>query len=299
MNRKKILWPALLAVIALISTACAAGAPSQNGVSAVSPEEPAAPHLESEGGAGSFQSQLPEVKRMVITNASLVLAVDDPLTSMNRVADMANNMNGFVVSARQYQVQLSSGVEVPQAEITVRVPAERFDEAMAFIREESERDPVSENIDSQDVTSDYTDLESRLRNLEAAEAQMMEIMDAAEDTEDVLAVYTELIRIREDIEVIKGKMQYYENSAALSSIQVSLKVNEAVQPLTIGTWEPKGVARDALQALINAVKFLASAGIWIVLFLIPVLFLVVVPFVAIFLVARKIVRGRRLRVQQQ
>ncbi|RPI84353.1 MAG: DUF4349 domain-containing protein [Chloroflexi bacterium] len=292
MNRKFLLWLSITAAIALLATSCAARSPSVSNDSTQGMAEEAAPSKPAEG-SNSYQSQVPEVKRMVITNASLVLAVEDPLGSMDRIAEMANGMNGFVVSARQYQAQLSNGLEVPQADVTVRIPAERFDEAMDTIRAESERSPVSENIDSQDVTSDYTDLESRLRNLEAAEAQLMQIMDAADETEDVLAVYNELIRVREQIEVIKGQMQYYEQSAALSSIQVSLRVNDAVQPLTIGTWEPQGVAKDALQALINAVKFLATAGIWIVFFLIPVLFLVAIPFAVIFLVGRKIIRSRR------
>lgn len=292
MNRKFLLWLSISAAIAILAASCAARAPSSSSDATQGLAEEAAPPREA-GESNSYQSQVPEVKRMVITNASMVLAVNDPLSSMDRIAEMANGMNGFVVSARQYQVQLSNGIEVPQADITVRVPAERFDVAMDTIRAESERNPVSENIDSQDVTSDYTDLESRLRNLEAAEAQLMQIMEAADETEDVLAVYNELIRVREQIEVIRGQMQYYEQSAALSSIQVSLKVNDAVQPLTIGTWEPQGVAKDALQALINAVKFLAVAGIWIVLFLIPLSILVAIPFAVIFLVGRKIVRNRR------
>lgn len=234
-----------------------------------------------------------EVKRIVIKNASLSIAVDDPAASMDRISKMADEVGGFVVTARQYQSQLSSGAKVPQASITIRVPAERLNEALSRIKAETKRPVISENLDSQDVTSDYTDLQSRLRNLEAAEAQLKEIMGSAQKTEDVLNVYNQLTQVREQIEVIKGKIQYYDESASLSAISVELLTNEAVQPLTIGGWQPVGVARDALQATINSLKFLASAAIWIVLFLIPVLFFIILPVYLLFLLVRALRRRSR------
>ena len=56
------------------------------------------------------------------------------------------------------------------------------------------------------MTSDYTDLQSRLRNLEDAEEQLRTIMDSAFNTEDVLTVYNRLVEVREQIEVIKGQI---------------------------------------------------------------------------------------------
>ena len=56
-------------------------------------------------------------------------------------------------------------------------------------------------------------------------------MEEATKTEDVLSVFNQLTQVREQIEVIKGQMQYYEQSAALSSISVELYANAAVQPV--------------------------------------------------------------------
>jgi hypothetical protein len=235
---------------------------------------------------------VPEARRLVITNASLSLAVADPEASMERIAALAEELGGFVVNSRLSQVTLESGVEVPQVSISLRVPAERLDEALERIRAESDRDPLSSNTDSQDVTKEYTDLGSRLRNLEAAETQLQKIMEAATATEDVLQVYNELKNVREQIEVIKGQMQYYEQSAALSSVTVDLKANEAVLPLTIGRWQPGGVARDAIQTLINGVKVLANIAIWVALFVLPMLVLIGLPFFGLFWLLRRRGRGR-------
>lgn len=241
---------------------------------------------------------LQDVERLVIQNADLSVVVPDPAASMDRISALADEMGGFVVTANLYTQQLESGAEVPRANITIRVPAERLSEALEQIRQESDQAPLSESINSQDVTIEYTDLQSRLRNLEQAEEQLREIMDGATRTEDVLSVYNELVRVREEIEVIKGRMQYLEQSAALSAISAQLIANEAVQPLTIGRWQPGGVAKQAVQALINAFKYIITAAIWVLILVLPVLLLLFVIFVLpVYLVVRVWRRRRKARAQ--
>jgi hypothetical protein len=206
----------------------------------------------------------------VIQNAHLSLAVKDPSASLDAISQLAADMGGFVVNANLYQQTLGNGVEVPRGSITIRVPAERLNEAMERIQGESEQEPLSKNVESQDVTSEYTDLQSRLRNLESTEVQLTKIMEEANRTEDVLQVYNRLVEVRENIEVIKGKIQYYQQASALSAISVELLADEAVQPLSIGGWQPVGVAKNAVQALINTVQVLVNTVIWIIIYALPV-----------------------------
>ncbi len=241
---------------------------------------------------------LQDVERLVIQNADLSVVVPDPAASMDRISALAEEMGGFVVTANLYTQQLESGVEVPRANITIRVPAERLAEALERIKGESDQTPLSESINSQDVTAEFTDLQSRLRNLEQAEEQLRLIMEDASKTEDVLSVYNELVRVREEIEVIKGRMQYLEQSAALSAISTQLIANEAIQPLTIGSWQPVGDAKQAVQALINAFKTIIKAAIWVLIFVLPVLLLLFVIFVLpVYLVVRFLRRRRKARAQ--
>ncbi|MGE5221054.1 MAG: DUF4349 domain-containing protein [Omnitrophica WOR_2 bacterium] len=289
----------LVSLIAILLASCSAAkmqAPSAPVVDSSNRglSQPESAPANSQGGSGNvYQSQIPEVKRLVIKNDNLAIAVDNPAQSMDTISRMADEMGGFVVTAKVYQTSLASGAEVPEASITIRVPAERLDEAIARIKTETKRPILSETMESQDVTKDYTDLQSRLRNLETAEAQLKEIMGSAQKTEDVLNVYNQLTQVQGQIEVIKGQIQYYEQSAALSSIAVSLRANEAVQPLTVGGWQPGGVAKDALQATINAFKFMANAAIWIVLTVIPVLFFLFLPLYLLYLLVRFLRRSRR------
>jgi hypothetical protein len=221
-----------LVILTLLLAGCSAAMPNRESEQTVYMEEPAAaPVMESESlGAGSYTDRglfandnaatIPE--RLVIKNANLAISVEDPTISMETISKMAEAMDGFVVSADMYQQTLSNGVKVPQVSMTIRVPAEKLADAMATIKAETDLPVISENISSQDVTAEYTDLNSQLTNLEAAEKQLQEIMDSANRTEDVLAVYSQLVSVREQIEVIKGQMLYYERSAALSAITIQL-----------------------------------------------------------------------------
>jgi len=292
-----------LVILSLLLASCSAAMPNRESEQTVYMEEPAAaPVMESESlGAGAYSDRglfaidnaatTPE--RLVIKNANLAISVEDPTISMETISKLAEAMGGFVVSADMYQQTLSNGVKVPQVSMTIRVPAEKLDEAMATIKAETDLPVISENISSQDVTAEYTDLNSQLTNLEAAEKQLQEIMDSANRTEDVLAVYSQLVSVREQIEVKKGQMLYYERSAALSAITVQLYANAATQPLTIGGWQPKGVANEALQSLVNALQANGNFVIRSVILYIPVLAIIFVPIILIIWGIRKLVRKNR------
>jgi hypothetical protein len=271
----------ILAGAALSACASRAATPAAPELSAEMeiPAEAGAPVRDVAGG--SYDTSVPQANpdRMVIKNANMTIIVADPTASMDRISKLADEMGGFVVSAVLTQRSLANGKEVPNASVTIRVPAARFNEALERIHSESDQPPQNENINSQDVTSEYTDLESRLRNLEAAEAQLTEIMGSATKTEDVLSVYNELVRVREQIEVIKGQMKYYEQSVALSSISTELVANEAVQPIQVGSWQLGATANRAIETLISTLQGLGKAVIWIVVYVLPVLLALFIIFV--------------------
>jgi hypothetical protein len=149
-----------------------------------------------------------DAERLVIQTAALTMVVGDPVEKASDIRRMAEGMGGYVVSSYIYQSSYGDGQIADNASISVRVPANRLEEALQQIKADAV-EVRSENISGEDVTAAYVDLESRLRNLEAAEEQLMEIMDSATKTEDVLAVYNQLVSVRRDRDG-EGQMQYYE-----------------------------------------------------------------------------------------
>lgn len=244
--------------------------------------------------------QAAEIKRLVIKNADLSIVVPDPAASLDYITKLADGMGGYVVTSNLYKTRDENGNELPAGKISIRVPAEKLNDAMTQIKgqvKDPNQDVKFENVTGEDVTKDYTDAQSRLTNLQAKEKQLKEIMDSATKTEDVLAVFQQLTATQQEIEVLQGQIKYYEESAALSAISVELIAQASVQPpLTIGSWQPGGVARDAVQALINALKFMGNALIWLGLFCFPIFIILGIPA---FFIWRGVRRWRKSRKMLQ
>jgi hypothetical protein len=179
-----------------------------------------------------------------------------------------------------YQTYTPSGNTAPEGTISIRVPAAKLDIAMKQIKSDAV-EVRSENRSGQDVTQKYTDQQSQLRSLEAAEAQLEEIMKNATKTEDVLAVFNQLESYRQQIEVIKGEIQYFEQASAYSLINVTLIAEETVKPLEIGGWKPEGKVRDAIQKLINFLQGFVNFLIYLVLLVLPILIVIFGPIVLV------------------
>ena len=131
--------------------------------------------------------------RLVTYNAALTLVVEDPVASLQQAAAIAAEAGGFVVSSNIYEVppdilqprtpfedsraQPAFAQGVQQASITMRVPAERRLQATERLHQLA-LEVRSESLSGQDITQEFTDLSARVRNLEAAETRLMEIMEA-------------------------------------------------------------------------------------------------------------------------
>ncbi len=253
-------------------------------------------------GSGGYSAASPDAntaadaQRLVVTTASLSIIVPDPAATLDFITKLATNLQGYVVSSNLYKTTGDNGVELPAADITVRVPAAQLNSAMAQIKAQVKNpatDITSETVSGQDVTKEYTDLQSQLTNLQQAEKQLQNIMDSATKTEDVLTVFNQLTQIQSQIEVLQGQINYYQQSAALSAITVDIVAEASIKQLTIGGWQPVGVARNAVQALINGLQLLANAGIWGVLFCLPIFIVIGVPLYIIWWVIRRRRAGRK------
>jgi hypothetical protein len=166
-------------------------------------------------------SYIPE-ERMVIKTANMVLVVDDVTISLQQITGLAAINGGYVVSS-----EIREDYNRLYASISFRVEASKFDATIKSLSD------LSVNVRSlstsgQDVTEEYVDLEAKLRNLEASETQLLALMEKAGTVEEILKVQQQLVSTREDIEVIKGRMQYLEQSSALSYVYATLEQSKLI-----------------------------------------------------------------------
>jgi len=306
---KRILPFSLIIIAALVLAACASSSRSESttdvksyGMGGGASGAPVAPSMPGAlppvadqvtvSNSVSAPAVAVPVERVVIQNADLSIVVSDVQGRMKNIQVMAEQMGGFVVSSNLYQSYTSDNVQVPEAQVTIRVPVEKLEDALNQIKKDVV-EVQTETRSGQDVTAEYVDLQSRLKNLEAAEAQLSDILKTTTNTEDVVSIFNQLVSYREQIEVIKGQIKYYDEAAALSGINVRIVAEQTVKPLVIGKWEPKGVALEAVQDLINFLKGFVNFLIRFVIYILPVLILIAIPFYLVFIGLRAIFRWMR------
>ena len=229
-------------------------------------------------GAGAAAS--PTQDRLLIMNVDLSIVVSDPQTKMDAISALAKSLGGFVVSMNMSQTITPNGDKVPEGSISIRVPANQLDGALATIKT-GVVEVQSENSNGQDITQQYTDLQSQLRALQDAETQLETIMKNATRTQDVLDVFNQLENYRQQIEVIQGQINYDEQASAYSLVNVTLIAEKTIQPIQVGSWKPQGVARDAIQALVNFLQGFVNFLIYLVLYILPILILTLGPIALI------------------
>ncbi len=248
MKRLMLITVAILVICPLVLASCAAGGPPGVVPSmpapppGMPPPMPAVAPVPEEAGAGVLPSTAEE--RMIIRNGDMSLVVEDVTRARDEITQLAVRLGGWVVSSR-----ISGEEEELRGWISIRVPDETFDQAFADLRGLAVR-VTSESTSTEDITEEYIDLQSRLKNAEATESQYLALLEKAEDIEYILGIYEVLSRIRYEIEQIKGRIQYLERISAMSLISIELRPAVTAAPLVRPGWSAREVLKSAVRGLV-------------------------------------------------
>jgi len=264
----KILIPVLVIMGLILAAGCATKqtsvtAPPFEGGAVPAPTAPSAQEMfksnayDASSRIAVGESGASDIDRKIVKNGYMTLEVNDITAALTGVAAIAKELNGYVVSSNKQGVQ-----DATYGQISIRVPSDRFDEAFDRLRKLAVNVP-SESTNSQDVTEQYTDLQAQLRNLEATEAQYLELLKKAEKVEDMLAVQRELSNVRGQIEQIKGRILYIERTSDMALIDVNL---QKVKPIGGTAWSALETLKSAARGLVSFGKVLASILIWVAVF---------------------------------
>jgi hypothetical protein len=284
-----------LALTALLS-ACAPAAATPAVMPQSAPAMPAGGRSEADAFSREAESapvgepsQQTTAPRLIIKNASLTLVVGNVTEQIAQVKQIATDYNGFVVTQN-----IAKFDSHERANITLRVDADKLDAALERLRKLS-IEVRNENISGEDVTAEFVDLESNLKNLTAAEAQLQKLLDQAASTEDVVEVFKQLTEIRGQIESIKGRMKYLQASAAQSLITLEMIPDAASQPVEATPWRPGGTVNESVEMLIRSLQGLADAAIVVAIVIVPQLLLIALPIAALIWVVRKLIKRNATR----
>ncbi len=223
--------------------------------------------------------------RMIIKNAEISLRVAETDVAIDRVTQIVADSGGYIVSSRIWYQDW--GLEsYKYATISIGVPVDQFEITLRRLRDTAVK-VLDEHAGGEDVTDQFIDLESRLRNLESTRDRILDFLEAAQTVEEALKVNQQLSEIEGQIEAIQGQMNYLEDRAAFSTIFISLEpeLPELVPTPTptptitpTPTATPTRVPYNASQTVNRAshvlggtYRVLLDIAIWLGVFVLPIL----------------------------
>jgi hypothetical protein len=282
----------LILVLALGAAACGGTAASpafQNaGEDLGGGGQPAASAAASAGGGAdgvpgaSVQALAAMADRQIIKTGEVTVEVDNVAATLGRIRTLATELGGYVGGSQ-------AGTLEDAATLTLRIPADRFEDALARLHELEGR-VLSESTREEDVTSAVVDLEARIENLEASEQQYRALVERAQAVDDILAVQARLDGVRGEIEQLSAQLEQLSGQAGLSTLTVTLTPSPTPVERATEDWDPGATFEQATAALVGIGQGLADILIWLLIVGLPLL---IVLAVATLVVARLLPAARR------
>ena len=267
----------LVPVVVLLAAACAsAGAPTtaQGGRNADGPAGEAAFSVDAAKGAPgaipvsgvgtTAQNGIPTLvtnpSRNLILTANVVMKTQDPWATADKARAIATGLGGDILAMSQ-----TGQGENRSALITVRVPSDRFDEALRQLKL-LDGEVITSNVDAKDVTDQFTDLQARLVAKQAEEQRYLQLFSQAKTVDETLKINAALGNVRTQIEQLQGQINLIKNRTEFSTITLSITPAVTVPAETGGAWDPSKTFAKAIAALSVFFKFAADVAIWLLVF---------------------------------
>lgn len=236
--------------------------------------------------SGNITEQGTEIKdvtkRMIIKTGTMGIEVDKYDDAAVKVNEIVKKYGGYVSNTTSSQN--SSGKK--QGTLVLKVPADKYE---ALVSETSTLGKVmTQNINANDVTEEYIDLEARLKTQKELEQRLIKLL--AEKTArltDVVEVEQKLASVRQVIESIDGKMRYMRNQSEMSTLTLSL-----YEPAILVTSSGGGFFYELGQGVKKGLRGftdILSGMIMLLIALLPVIIFVLV----ILWIIRKVIRNRK------
>lgn len=156
----------------------------------------------------------------IIYSGNISLNTEDYQDTFAKISSYAVEIGGFVQDSGSNYASEQAGVQANSGYLTIRVPSAKFTEAMTQIQ--TWGSPISANVSSTNISQQYQDVQAQLNNLKIEEGRLLEYLKQATNITDMLAIESELNRVRTEIDSLTSTIKNWDTEMAYSTIYVSL-----------------------------------------------------------------------------
>lgn len=222
-----------------LAAACGAGSDAGSdggdaaGGSAVSAPMPAdadraaddaafAADLEAEAATAASRQDAPapaeDGEQKLISNGTVQLKSDDVAKA---IFDVRNVVDTYAGEVEANETQTDDEGDPLRARLQVRVPTDRFDEAMQDLERVAVL--VSSSGNTKDVTTEVLDRDIRVQVQRRSIERISLLLEQATTIRDVVAIEAQLSQRQADLAVLEKEQRYLADQTAMATINVSLE----------------------------------------------------------------------------
>ncbi|MGI6049051.1 MAG: DUF4349 domain-containing protein [Petrimonas sp.] len=210
-------------------------------------------------------------ERKLMKNGSIRFETSNLNKTKQLITSAVASLNGYVSNDN-----ISESNNRTENMLTVRVPADKTDSLIAIIESNASKIDYK-NIDVQDVTEQFIDLDTRIKTKKEVEARYRELLTRATSVEEILKIEEQIGNIRTEIESAEGRLRYLSNQVQYSTLHVTFYEKYS----DFGFWGKMGKAfKNGWNSLLWLL--VGIANLWAIL-----LFIAIITMGITFLIRKK------------
>lgn len=166
-----------------------------------------------------------QVEKKMIKEGEITIEASNRKAARKALTDSLTTLGGYIEEEAENTYDTNNRKNYV---LNVRIPAQKFERFLSAVS--STADHVeSKSIRIKDVTTEYIDVSTRLKNKTLLEERYKALLQKATKMADVLEVEKKLTEIRTDIETTQGQLNYLNKQIAYSSLQITLFSKSAIE----------------------------------------------------------------------
>ncbi len=239
--------------------------------------------MTAEGGSSP---QVQSTQRKLIRNVTLEVETETFEDLLANVKKRTEQFGGYIEESYAYNGSTYYGKSNRNANLTIRIPAQKLDEFLTMVSENS--NVISQNESVTDVTLQYVDMESHKKALVAEQERLLELLERAETIEDIITLESRLSDVRYMLESMESQLRTMDNQVSYSTVYLNINEVTRYTPVQEQTpWEK--IATGFMDSLFDIGNGLVNFGIDCIINL-PYLILWAVILTVVFFLIRLIIR---------
>lgn len=181
------------------------------------------------GGLSSAEPITPvDTNRKLIRNVGLSVettSFDDMLHDIQQTVTAAG---GYIENSSISGNSMFREYDRRSANLTARVPSDKLDSFVEHVSANGNITNQWENVE--DVTLQYTDVESRKKSLAIEQERLWELLEKADSMDSIIALEQRLSEIRYELESYESKLRTYDNKIDYSTVNIDVSEVRVLTP---------------------------------------------------------------------